>query len=90
MKLNPPMPLPALLLLLCMGTATIEAEPLLWNWSFAGETGQFLTDGAAPVPGSYTLLDTVTITPDADSVVPEPATILLLAAGLGVLTRVRR
>jgi hypothetical protein len=29
----------------------------VWNWSFADETGQFITDGTAGTPGTYTLLD---------------------------------
>jgi hypothetical protein len=42
-------------MLLC-SAATCEADQM-WTWSFAGEAGHFLTDGATPVPGTYTLID---------------------------------
>jgi hypothetical protein len=29
----------------------------IWFWSFAGERGTFRTDGSAPVPGTYTMVD---------------------------------
>jgi hypothetical protein len=34
----------------------IEASQI-WVWSFAGETGQFVTSGSAPTPGVYSLED---------------------------------
>lgn len=30
---------------------------IVWNWSFEGEAGQFVTDGTTPMAGSYTMLD---------------------------------
>jgi len=29
----------------------------VWNWSFAGESGQFVTDGSGSGPGTYNLID---------------------------------
>lgn len=29
----------------------------VWNWSFGSEAGQFVTDGSAPVAGTYQVLD---------------------------------
>ena len=35
--------------------ATSSEATLVWNWSFADESGQFVTDGTTPDPGTYTL-----------------------------------
>jgi hypothetical protein len=45
-----------LLAMLLLSAATSEADQM-WLWSFAGERGHFLTDGATPAPGTYTLID---------------------------------
>jgi hypothetical protein len=39
-----------------IGVTKSEAS-LIWSSSFAGETGQFITDGVTPDPGIYTLED---------------------------------
>lgn len=44
----------ALLPCLILASAT-HAHALTWNWSFAGEEGQFETDGASHAAGTYTL-----------------------------------
>jgi hypothetical protein len=45
------------LILLC-SVAQSEASQM-WAWSFAGESGLFVTSGTAPLPGTYTLEDFV-------------------------------
>ena len=44
------------LVMLLLTAATTEADQI-WLWSFVGEQGRFLTDGTAPVPGTYTMID---------------------------------
>ena len=42
--------------LLMLGISGI-ANATIWDWSFAGESGQFLTDGDGDAPGTYKLID---------------------------------
>ena len=46
-----------ILAVLWITAASARAEPITWNWSFAGESGQFVTDGLSHSAGSYTLID---------------------------------
>ncbi len=47
----------ALALVVSLIGVTKSEASLIWSWSFAGETGQFVTDGVTPDPGIYTLED---------------------------------
>lgn len=38
-------------------TIGANAHALVWDWSFAGETGQFITDGADHSGGTYNVTD---------------------------------
>ena len=46
-----------LALVVSLIAATKSEASLIWTWSFAGETGEFITDGVTPSPGIYTLED---------------------------------
>lgn len=39
------------------GLAEKANANIIWNWSFASEAGQFVTDGDSPIAGTYTMMD---------------------------------
>ncbi len=45
------------IVVILMLSASTSSADQMWLWSFAGEQGTFLTDGALPVPGTYTMID---------------------------------
>jgi hypothetical protein len=55
--------------MLLLSTAANSRADQIWIWSFAGEQGTFLTDGTAPVPGIYTMIDFAVTTSSAGETV---------------------
>ena len=45
-----------IVIILVSGALTANAN-MTWDWNFASEAGQFITDGNAASPGIYTMLD---------------------------------